>query len=95
MQDLLMDLEDIDHTLSTMRLLGNKGTTGTQASFMELMEGDNARVCELEKRIAHKMGMDKVFAVSGQTYPRKLDFRIMSTLSAVAQSAYKLSLIHI
>ncbi len=89
MQDLLMDLEDIDHTLSTMRLLGNKGTTGTQASFMELMEGDNARVCELEKRIAHKMGMDKVFAVSGQTYPRKLDFRIMSTLSAVAQSAYK------
>ena len=89
MQDLLMDLEDIDHTLSTMRLLGNKGTTGTQASFMELMEGDNARVCELEKRIAHKMGMDKVFAVSGQTYPRLYVYLLMSTLSAVAQSAYK------
>ena len=89
MQDLLMDLEDIDHTLDTLRLLGNKGTTGTQASFLELMEGDGGKVVELEKRIAHKMGMDKVFAVSGQTYPRKLDFRIMSALSAVAQSAYK------
>ncbi|MFR2460042.1 MAG: lyase family protein, partial [Christensenellales bacterium] len=89
MQDLLMDLEDIDHTLDTMRLLGNKGTTGTQASFLDLMDGDGAKVVDLEKRIAHKMGMDKVFAVSGQTYPRKLDFRIMSALSAVAQSAYK------
>ena len=89
MQDLLMDLEDIDHTLDTTRLLGNKGTTGTQASFLDLMDGDGAKVVDLEKRIAHKMGMDKVFAVSGQTYPRKLDFRIMSALSAVAQSAYK------
>ena len=62
MQDLLMDLEDIDHTLDTMRLLGNKGTTGTQASFLDLMDGDGAKVVDLEKRIAHKMGMDKAFA---------------------------------
>ena len=89
MQDLLMDLEDIDHTLATLRLLGNKGTTGTQASFLDLMDGDGARVDELERRIADKMGLSRVFAVSGQTYPRKLDFRIMSALSAVAQSAYK------
>lgn len=89
MQDLLMDLEDVDHTLDTLRLLGNKGTTGTQASFLDLMDGDGAKVVELEKRIADKMGLNKVFAVSGQTYPRKLDFRIMSTLSAIAQSAYK------
>ena len=89
MQDLTMDLEEIDFALSTLRLLGNRGATGTQVSFMELFDGDGAKVDELEARIARKMGMEKVFEVSGQTYPRKLDFRIMSALSAVAQSAYK------
>ncbi len=89
MQDLTMDLEEIDFALSTLRLLGNRGATGTQVSFMELFDGDGAKVDALEAKIAEKMGMEKVFAVSGQTYPRKLDSRVLNALSGVAQSAYK------
>ncbi|MDO4355313.1 MAG: adenylosuccinate lyase [Clostridia bacterium] len=89
MQDLLMDLNDIDYMLSQLKLLGNKGATGTQISFLALFEGDGDKVEELEKRIARKMGMEAVFPVSGQTYPRKLDSRVLNVLSGVAQSAYK------
>ena len=89
MQDLLMDLNDIDYMLSQLKLLGNKGATGTQISFLALFNGDGDKVEELEKRIAHKMGMEAVFPVSGQTYPRKLDSRVLNVLSGVAQSAYK------
>ncbi len=91
MQDLLMDLEDVDYQLSKAKLLGCKGTTGTQASFLELFEGDNEKVKELDRKIAEKMGYDKVFAVSGQTYTRKLDTQILNVLSSIAQSAYKFS----
>ena len=89
MQDLLMDLNDIDYMLSQLKLLGNKGATGTQISFLALFNGDGDKVEELEQRIAHKMGMEAVFPVSGQTYPRKLDSRVLNVLSGVAQSAYK------
>ena len=89
MQDLLMDVADLDHALSTIRLLGSKGTTGTQASFMALFDGDGEKVLSLEKRIAEKMGLDAVYPVSGQTYPRKLDSRVLAVLSGIAQSAYK------
>ena len=91
MQDLVMDIENIDHLLSTLRLRGVKGTTGTQASFMNLFEGDEAKVKALDKMVAEKMGFDKSFGVTGQTYPRKLDSIILNTLSEVAQSAYKFS----
>ena len=89
MQDLLMDLEEVNFALSSLKLLGNRGATGTQESFMKLFDGDGAKVDELERRIAEKMGMQKCFAVSGQTYPRKLDSRVLGALSGVAQSAYK------
>ncbi|MBQ8973544.1 MAG: adenylosuccinate lyase [Clostridia bacterium] len=89
MQDLTMDLEEIDFALQSLKLLGNRGATGTQVSFMELFDGDGDKVDELEARIARKMGMEKVFAVSGQTYPRKLDSRVLDALAGVAQSAYK------
>ncbi len=90
-QDLALDLEEMDFVLSNMRLLGSKGTTGTQASFLSLFEGDNEKVKKLDNLIAQKMGYDKVFAVSGQTYSRKLDSRILNLLSSIAQSAYKFS----
>lgn len=90
-QDLLMDVEDLDYILSNMRLLGSKGTTGTQASFLNLFENDHEKVRKLDKLIATKMGFDNVFSVSGQTYTRKLDSRILNLLSAIAQSAYKFS----
>ena len=90
-QDLAMDLEEMDFVLTNMKLLGSKGTTGTQASFLSLFEGDNEKVKKLDKLIAHKMGYDKVFAVSGQTYSRKLDSRILNLLGSIAQSSYKFS----
>ncbi len=90
-QDLLIDLEDLDYVISGMRLLGSKGTTGTQASFLSLFDGDHDRVKQLEKKIANKMGYENVFAVSGQTYTRKLDSRVLNVLSGIAQSAYKFS----
>ena len=89
MQDLTMDLDEVNFALSSLKLLGNRGATGTQVSFMELFEGDGAKVDELERRIAEKMGMTAVFDVSGQTYPRKLDSRVLGALSGIAQSAYK------
>ena len=90
-QDLLMDLEDVEFLLSKAKLLGCKGTTGTQASFLELFDGNHEKCRELDKKIAQKMGYDSCFAVSGQTYPRKLDYQILSVLSSIAQSAYKFS----
>ncbi len=90
-QDLLIDLEDLDYVISGMKLLGSKGTTGTQASFLSLFDGDHEKVKLLEKKIANKMGYDNVFAVSGQTYTRKLDSRVLNILSSIAQSAYKFS----
>lgn len=90
-QDLLYDLEEIEHFLSDKRLLGSKGTTGTQASFLELFEGDYEKVKELDKKIVEKMGYDKAIAVSGQTYTRKIDSKVLNILSGIAQSATKFS----
>ncbi len=90
-QELLMDMEDLDHVIDNMKLLGSKGTTGTQASFLNLFDGDHEKVKKLETLIAEKMGFKNVFSVSGQTYPRKLDSRVLGVLSAIAQSAYKFS----
>lgn len=90
-QDLLLDIEELDFTISTLKLLGSKGTTGTQASFLALFDGDHEKVKKLEQLITKKIGFDKVMAVSGQTYSRKQDSRILNVLSAVAQSAYKFS----
>ncbi len=91
MQDLVMDIENIDFLLSKLKLRGVKGTTGTQASFMELFDGDESKVKALDKIVAEKMGFEKSFGVTGQTYPRKLDSIVLNTLSEVAQSAYKFS----
>ncbi len=90
-QDLMMDLEDLEYVLSGMKLLGSKGTTGTQASFLELFDGDHEKVRRLDGIVAEKMGYKGCFAVSGQTYSRKLDSRVLSVLSGVAQSAAKFS----
>ena len=91
MQDLVMDIENIDFVISKLKLLGVKGTTGTQASFMELFDGDESKVKTLDKIVAEKMGFDKSYGVTGQTYPRKLDSIVLNTLSEIAQSAYKFS----
>lgn len=91
MQDLVMDVENIDHVLSTLKLRGVKGTTGTQASFMTLFEGDESKVKALDVMVAKRMGFEKSYGVTGQTYPRKLDSIVLNTLSEVAQSAYKFS----
>ncbi|EES50825.1 adenylosuccinate lyase [Clostridium botulinum] len=91
MQDLVMDIENIDFVIHSLKLRGVKGTTGTQASFMELFDGDEEKVKKLDKMIAEKMGFDKSFGVTGQTYPRKLDSIVLNTLSEIAQSAYKFS----
>lgn len=89
MNELLMDLDEIEYRINSLALLGSKGTTGTQASFMELFEGDTDKVKKLEELIAEEMGFDKVVPVSGQTYSRKVDSQIVSTLSGIAQSAMK------
>jgi adenylosuccinate lyase len=89
MQDLVHDLEDLDHAESRIRFRGVKGATGTQASFLALFEGDHAKVVELERRVTRAMGFESAFAVTGQTYPRQLDFRVAQALSSVAQSAHK------
>lgn len=91
MQDLVMDIENIDFVLSTLKLRGVKGTTGTQASFMNLFENDEEKVKMLDKKIAEKMGFEKSYGVTGQTYPRKLDSIVLNTLSEIAQSCYKFS----
>ena len=89
MNDLLMDLEEVEYRLSTLKLLGSKGTTGTQASFLELFEGDHEKVKQLEEKIAKEMGFTGVVPVSGQTYSRKMDYNVVSTLAGIAQSASK------
>ena len=89
MQDLALDVEALVHRLDTLRLRGCKGTTGTQASFLELFAGDHEKVRELERRIAARLGAGAVFAVTGQTYPRKADAQILDALSGVAQSTAK------
>ena len=89
MNELLMDLEEVEYRISSLKLLGSKGTTGTQASFLELFEGDHGKVKALEEKIAAEMGFDAVTPVSGQTYSRKMDYGVVSTLSGIAQSASK------
>ena len=91
LQDLEMDYENLVNAKNHIKLRGVKGTTGTQASFMELFDGDEEKVKELEKRVVKKLGYDKVYGVTGQTYPRKLDYNILCVLSQIAQSAYKFS----
>jgi len=86
-----MDLEDLDYVLSNMKLLGSKGTTGTQASFLELFDGDEEACRRADKRIAEKMGFASCFPVSGQTYSRKLDTRVCNILAGIAASAHKFS----
>ena len=90
-QDLLLDLEDVEYQLSKAKLLGSKGTTGTQASFLELFEGDHEKCKELDKKIAEKVGYKGCFAVSGQTYSRKVDSQFLNVLAGIAQSASKFS----
>jgi len=88
-QELLMDLEEIEHRITSLKLLGSKGTTGTQASFLELFEGDHAKVTQLEEKICKELEFDAVVPVSGQTYSRKTDYMVLSALSGIAQSASK------
>ena len=89
--ELLMDLEDLDFRIQSLKLLGSKGTTGTQASFMELFHGDTDKIKALESKIAAEMGFDAVVPVSGQTYSRKVDYQVCSVLAGIAQSASKFS----
>ncbi len=91
LQELLMDLEDVEYQLSKAKLLGSKGTTGTQASFLELFDGDHEKCKALDKKIAEKMGYQACFPVSGQTYSRKLDSQFLNVLAGIAQSAAKFS----
>ena len=86
-----MDLEDLDYVLSTMKLLGCKGTTGTQASFLELFNGDQDKIRQIDGKIAEKMGFDACVPVSGQTYSRKVDTRVLNVLAGIAASAHKFS----
>ncbi len=87
--DLVLDLKEIEHRLQSLRARSVKGTTGTQASFLKLFNGDHAKVRELEQLVAEKMGFADTWAVTGQTYPRKVDAQIIDTLSGIAQSAHK------
>ena len=91
LQELLMDLEDVEYQLSKAKLLGSKGTTGTQASFLELFDGDHEKCKMLDHKIAEKMGYQACFPVSGQTYSRKLDSQFLNVLAGIAQSAAKFS----
>ena len=91
MQDFLSDLEELDFVLGSLRFLGCRGTTGTEASFLALFDGDGAKIDELNRRIAEEFGFSACFPVCGQTYPRKLDSRILNSLSALAQSAYRMA----
>ena len=91
LNELVMDLEDLDYVLSTMKLLGCKGTTGTQASFLELFNGDQDKIRQIDGKIAEKMGFDACVQVSGQTYSRKVDTRVLNVLAGIAASAHKFS----
>lgn len=90
-QELQLDLEDLDYMIGQQKLLGSKGTTGTQASFLELFNGDHETIRKIDKMIAKKMGFEECYPVSGQTYSRKVDSRILNVLSGIAQSAHKFS----
>ena len=91
MQEFMMDLEDLEYVKGSLKLLGSKGTTGTQASFLELFDGDQETIDKIDGMIAKKMGFDKCQPVSGQTYSRKVDSRVINVLSQIAQSAHKFS----
>ena len=91
MHEFMMDLEDLDYVLSTMKLLGSKGTTGTQASFLELFDGDQETIDKIDPMIAEKMGFKACYPVSGQTYSRKVDTRVLNILAGIAASAHKFS----
>jgi len=90
-QEFMMDLEDLEYVMSTLKLLGSKGTTGTQASFKELFEGDDEKIDRIDPMIAEKMGFKACYPVSGQTYSRKVDTRVMNILAGIAASAHKMS----
>ena len=90
-QEFCMDLEDLDYVLGSLKLLGSKGTTGTQASFLELFEGDQETIDKIDPMIAKKMGFEKCYPVSGQTYSRKVDTRVCNILAGIASSAHKMS----
>jgi adenylosuccinate lyase len=89
--DFVMDLDEIEHRLASLKALGSKGTTGTQASFLELFHGDHEKARKLEELVCRKIGFDAGYAVSGQTYSRKIDFQVLAVLSGVAQSAHKMA----
>ena len=91
LNELLLDYEDLNYIIDNIKLLGCKGTTGTQASFVELFAGDEEKIKALDKMIAAEMGFDKVYPVSGQTYSRKIDSKVLSVLAGIAQSAHKFS----
>ena len=91
MQEFYLDLEDLNYVLSNMKLLGSKGTTGTQASFLELFDGDQEKIDKIDPMIAEKMGFKECFPVSGQTYSRKVDTRVANVLAGIAASAHKMS----
>ncbi|MGE3536654.1 MAG: adenylosuccinate lyase [Candidatus Tectimicrobiota bacterium] len=91
LQDLLFDLEDLEHCLATLHFRGAKGATGTQASFMQLCNGDEEKVKYIDRRVAEKMGFARTLPVTGQTYPRKYDSRVLNVLAGIAQSAHKFS----
>ncbi len=91
LQDLMLDYENLQNLIKSFRLRGVKGTTGTQASFLDLFDGDTKKVKELEKKVVGKLGYDKVYGVTGQTYTRKFDYNVLCVLSQIAQSAYKFS----
>ena len=91
LQDLLLDLEELQDTLRAIRFLGCRGTTGTEASFVELFDGDTAKIDEMNRQIAAEFGFDRCYPVCGQTYPRKLDSRILNVLSSICQSACRMA----
>jgi adenylosuccinate lyase len=91
LQDLVLDLEEVDHRLASLRARGVQGATGTQASFLELFEGDAGKVAELQRRFVAAMGFDEAYAVTGQTYPRKVDYALLATLAGIATSTSKLA----
>lgn len=91
MQDFQLDLEELDFVIGNMKFLGCRGTTGTEASFLELFDGDTAKINEMNARISRDFGFEKCYSVCGQTYPRKLDSRILNVLSAIAQSCYRMA----
>ena len=91
LMELKLDFDDLEYLIGSMKLLGSKGTTGTQASFLELFDGDHEKIRKLDKMIANKMGFDDVYPVSGQTYSRKVDTRVLNVLAGIASSAHKFS----